>query len=236
MLPRIAIALVMLVLASYFDIKSREVQDKFWIPFAAIGTVLTAYDFYAGTPGFNLIELALAIGFTSILAWGAYFLHLYGGADAKAISTLSVIFPIYETSSFHRLGALTTLTNSILLTALLPVALIILNLVKLSRGEKIFQGFEEESRFAKFKAMFLGLRRKEAGKYDFSMENSAEGRRRFHFSLGKIDEDFATGRDIWVTPGIPLLVFVLLGFIITLGYGDILFPIVSFFFRLFYRT
>jgi preflagellin peptidase FlaK len=223
----------MLVLASYLDIKSREVQDKFWIPFAALGTILTAYDFYVGSPGFNLIELALAIGFTSVFAWGAYFLHLYGGADAKAISTLSVIFPIYETSSFHRLGALTTLTNSVLLTALLPIALVALNLVKLSRGEKIFQGFEEEGRFAKIQAMFLGLRKKEAGKYDFPLENSAEGRRRFDFSLGKIDEDFATGEDVWVTPGIPLLVFVFLGFIVTLGYGDVLFAIMSFFFRLF---
>lgn len=226
----------MLVLASYFDLRSREVQDKFWIPFVAIGSALTAYDFYVGTPGFNLIELALAIGLTSVLAWGVYFLHLYGGADAKAISTLSVIFPIYETSSLHRLGALATLTNSILLTALLPVVFMTLNLVKLYKGDDIFQGFEEESRLAKFKATFLGLRKKEAGKYDFPMEMSAEGRRRFHFSLGKIDEDFATGKDVWVTPGIPLLVFVLLGFIITLGYGDILFLIVSFFFRLFYRT
>lgn len=218
----------MLAIASYFDIKEREVQDKFWIPFFAAGSIFTAYDFYLGIVGYDLFQLAIAIGLTSALSWGAYFLHLYGGADAKAITALSLIFPIYQTqNAFHIFGALMTFTNSILLTALLPLFFLIVNSLKISRGEKIFEGFEKESKASKFKAIFLGTRRKQAGRFDFSLEKTVDGRRRFYFSLGKVDEDFATGKDIWVSPGIPLLVFVLLGFIAMLLFGDILFIILS---------
>ena len=231
MLPGIVIAGIMLAMASYFDIKYREVQDKFWIPFFIIGAVLTAYDYYIGTPGFALVPLALSIGLTSGIAWAAYFLHLYGGADAKAIMVLSLLFPVYQdVQSLHGFGAFMSFTNSILLTALLPAAFLLINLGKMSKGGKIFQGFEEESGFSKFKALFLGYRRKQAGKYDFSLEKIVDGKKRFHISLGKIDEDFTKGSDIWVTPGIPLLVFVLLGFIVTVVVGDLLF---TFFLTLF---
>jgi len=105
------------------------------------------------------------------------------------------------------------------------------NLFKIAKGEKIFEGFED-SKASKIKALFLGTRRKQAGRFDYSIEKLAEGKKMFNISLGKIDEDFATGNDIWVSPGIPLLVFVLLGFITTVLFGDLLFTIL----RSIYRT
>lgn len=222
-------------MSSYFDMKSREVQDKFWIPFFIIGVAVTAYDSYIGTQGYELIPLVLSIGLTSGIAWGAYFLHLYGGADAKAITTLSVVFPIHNNvPSLHGFGAFMSFTNSILLTAMLPMAFLLVNLVMAFKGDRIFQGFEGESNFAKFKALFLGYRRKRVGQYDFSLERIVDGKRRFHFSLGKIDEDFAKGSDIWITPGIPLLVFVLLGFLVTVAFGDLLFFIFATVFKFFF--
>jgi preflagellin peptidase FlaK len=235
LLHRIVIALIMLGIASYLDLKSREVPDKFWIPFFVIGALLTGFDF-VNTPGYDILQLAVAIGLTSALSWAAYFLHLYGGADAKAITTLSLLLPIYNSATtFHSFGALTTFTNSILLSVLLPIFFLLLNLSKIARGEKIFKGFED-STTSKIKAVFLGTRRKQAGRFDYSLEKVIEGKRRFNISLGKIDEDFATGKDIWVSPGIPLLVFVLLGFIATVSYGDLLFTMLSSIFSIIYRT
>ena len=222
----------MLVAASYLDLKSREVPDKFWIPFGIIGASFTAYDFYLGTPGYDILQLAVAIGLVSALSWAGYFLHLYGGADAKATTALSFLFPIYSSAGMlHSFGALAAFTNSVLLSALLPVFFLLVNLFKIAKGEKIFEGFED-SKASKIKALFLGTRRKQAGRFDYSIEKLAEGKKMFNISLGKIDEDFATGNDIWVSPGIPLLVFVLLGFITTVLFGDLLFTIL----RSIYRT
>ena len=221
----------MLVAASYLDLKSREVPDKFWIPFGITGASLTAYDSYVGTPGYDILQLAVAIGLVSALSWAGYFLHLYGGADAKAITALSLLFPIHSSlGMLHPFGALTAFTNSVLLSALLPVFFLVVNLFKIIKGEKIFEGFED-SRASKIKALFLGTRRKQTGRFDYSMEKKVEGKKTFNISLGKIDEDFAVGKDIWVSPGIPLLVFVMLGFIATVLFGDLLFTILGSIYR-----
>ncbi|MBM3898369.1 MAG: hypothetical protein FJ358_07610 [Thaumarchaeota archaeon] len=236
LLHRIVIALVMLGIASYLDVKSREVPDRFWIPFFAIGAILTSYDFYLSTSGYDILQLAVAIGLTSGLSWAVYFLHLYGGADAKALTTLSILFPIYSSAAtFHGFGALTAFTNAILLSALLPIFFLLLNAFKIAKGEKIFQDFDD-GKASKIKAAILGTRRKHAGRFDYSLEKTVDGKRRFNISLGKIDEDFATGSDIWVSPGIPLLVFVLLGFIATILFGDLLFTMLSSIFSMIYRT
>ena len=225
----------MLIAASYLDIKSREVPDKFWIPFFIIGASLTALDFYMGTPGYDLLQLVVGIGLVSALSWAAYFLNLYGGADSKALTVLSFLFPMYSSAGMlHSFGALATFTNSVLISALLPVLFLLVNLSKIVNGENIFEGFED-SRVSKFKAMFLGTRKKQAGRFDYSLEKIVEGKRKFNLSIGKIDEEFATGRDIWASPGIPLLVLVLAGLIVTILYGDLLFTMISGIFKLIYR-
>ncbi len=235
LLHRIVIALVMLIAASYLDIRSREVPHKFWIPFFIIGVSLTVYDFYMGTPGYDLLHLAFAIGLVSALSWAAYFLNLYGGADWIALTVLSFLFPIYSSAGmFHSFGALAAFTNSVLLSGLLPMLFLLVNLFKVIKGEKIFEGFED-SRSSKIKAMFLGTRKKHVGRFDYSLEKIVDGKRKFNLAKGIINEDFATGKDMWTSPGIPLLVLVLAGFIVTILFGDLLFTMISSIFRLVYR-
>ncbi len=54
------------------------------------------------------------------------------------------------------------------------------------------------------------------------LEKRKDNQKKFNISLLSEDEDFAEGEDIWVTPGIPLLIFITIGFIIAVFYGDLL--------------
>ena len=235
MLHRIVIALVMLIVASYLDIKSREVPYKYWIPFFIIGASLNFYDYYVGTPGYDLPQLAVGIGLVSVLAFAVSFLNLYGWADAMALTALSFLFPIYiSPGMLHSFGAVAAFTNSVLLSVLLPMFLFLLNLIKIVKGEKIFEGLEDNY-LSKIKAMFLGTRKKQVGRFDYSLEKKVEGKRKFNLSIGKILEEFAKGEDMWVSPGIPQLVLVLAGFVATILYGDLLFTMISSIFKLIYR-
>lgn len=48
-----------------------------------------------------------------------------------------------------------------------------------------------------------------------------KGKRKFDLSLLKDEDFFLTGKDVWGTPGIPLLLFMTGGFVAMLLIGDI---------------
>ena len=55
-----------------------------------------------------------------------------------------------------------------------------------------------------------------------SIEKNINGKKKFVFSLLENEIEFIENKDIWVTPSIPLIVFILFGYIISILYGDIL--------------
>jgi preflagellin peptidase FlaK len=142
----------------------------------------------------------------------------------KALVTISLIVPVYYPLNYlHPFTFLTSLTNGVFLTISLPVIFFVLNIARLIRGKDIFSGFEGEKLWRKTLACFLGYRVSKAEKSHFlmSLEKKVDDKKRFHISLLK-DEDFTSGQDLWVTPGIPLLIFISLGFASTVLFGDFL--------------
>ena len=156
------------------------------------------------------------------MAFGFYFLGFYGGADAKAILLVSIGLPLYQGRSIHPFTGLSTLTNGLLFSLILPLAILIYNLTQLIRGRNIFEGFDCESHLRKFLALFFGVRLKNAKnkKFWFIMEEKNHVRRfkfgLFSLELSEIDRD-----DVWATPGIPLLIFITAGFIHYIFLGDL---------------
>ncbi|MEM3419508.1 MAG: hypothetical protein QW806_04695, partial [Nitrososphaerota archaeon] len=65
----------MLLIASYEDIKTREINDEIWIIFSPIGIIIT---------------FIIAIIISIII----YYSKFVGGADSKALITLSFLDPI----------------------------------------------------------------------------------------------------------------------------------------------
>ncbi|MEE8114448.1 MAG: prepilin peptidase [Nitrososphaerales archaeon] len=217
----------MLLLVSFLDLRYREIPDKIWIPFGSLGIVFILIDAISQNGSFSPFLIALSVGLTGVIAFGIYYLGFYGGADAKALLTLSIIIPLYSSeSSFHPFTSLATLSNSLLLTLSVPIFMFIRNAFSLARGNKIFLGFEEERFISKIIVMFLGFRARKANGFVFGLEKEMNGRKKFDLAINRMDDEYARGSDLWVTPGLPLLVFITLGFFSLFVVGDLIFLII----------
>ncbi len=232
-IARLVIALGMLLYGSYYDWKSREVSDRVWILSSVAGISVQAYETFFLGNSVDISAVAISIGTTSAAAYAFYKLGFFGGADGKALVALSLILPTYSSPlSLHSFAPLTVLTNGVILTVFLPLAYAIRNLITIGSGDTLFQGFESEPLWKKTAVCFLGYRTKEAKpeNFMFSLEKELDGRKVLSISLLK-DEDFASGLDVWVTPGIPLLIFFTAGFILLILRGDLIAVILTWLLR-----
>src|SRR5208283_4994591 len=89
-------------LGSYYDMKTREVSDRVWLAYAPIGIALTVAHLAIDTS--TLILVALSAGITVLIAFGLFYLGLFGGADAKAILCLGATMPLAPTSYHTIIG------------------------------------------------------------------------------------------------------------------------------------
>ncbi|MBI4258530.1 MAG: prepilin peptidase [Thaumarchaeota archaeon] len=220
------IILVTLSVASIYDLWKREVPDKVWLIFGAIGSAATALDIFSGR--LQLIVLFASVGITTVFSTGLYYLRFYGGADAKALIAASLTLPFYEPTNFiHPLAPIMILANGTLLLIGLPVLFSLFNLIQIVRGKHIFQGFESESWWRKAAACSIGYRAglKRVRRFHLTLEKVEEGVKKFDFSLLRDDDMFVEKGDRWVTPGLPLIVFLLVGAVALALYGDLTVPI-----------
>jgi len=221
---RLTLCGAMFIISAYFDLKSREVDDKLWWIFGVLGLALTATELFIGySPNLPLylISTALAGG----VGYALYYLGFYGGADAKALLVCALLTPLFDRNLIlHPFTPLIVLVNSAILTTALAIYYGISNLIRILKGEKIFEGLEHEPHYRKALACLLGFRAKgRIGPFYFQMEKEEEdGKRRFDFALLQAYEEFTTKEDVWVTPGIPLLAFMAAGFVVTVVFGDLL--------------
>jgi archaeal preflagellin peptidase FlaK len=218
----------MLLFTSYSDMKKREVEDKVWIVFGGGGVVLQVYEIYSHETG--IVALALSLVLATVIGMGLFFFGFYGGADGKALIVLGILVPVFTPRiGLYSIAPLIVLTNGVLLSILLPVVILFLNVSRLLRRQRIFDGFQEPW-YRKAVACFLGY--KQTGKpreFQFSMEKETNSEnpeaKKFQFSM--MQEDFETKGNTWVTPGIPLLVFFTAGYFVMLVYGDVVIAIVQ---------
>lgn len=225
----------MLLYTSYLDLKKREVEDKVWIVFGLVGALLQTYAVLNGETG--VVQLALALVLATAIGMGLYFFGFYGGADGKALIVIGILVPHFvPNTGLYTIAPLMILTNGILISILLPIAILLFNILRLLRKRQIFEGFAEPFH-RKILACFLGY--KQTGKprdFQFLMEktvpdgDSGVEVRKFDFSLMR--DDFETKSGTWVTPGIPLLVFFTAGYFAMLFYGDLVIGLIQFVARL----
>jgi preflagellin peptidase FlaK len=218
---RILLALLMLSIATIFDIWKREIHDVLWIIFGAAAVVLIVFspnplDVLKNT-GISLIIAPLAI-----VVWR---MGVFGGADALGLIVLAALSPQMSLSA-NIVTPFTTLTNSAILSIAPIFVNVVRNLIAISNHENIFEGFEE-TRLKKTLAMFFGYRAKNP-KYSFSIERRDGNSKKLDFSLKHAENDqFCNTSDTWVTPGIPYMVYITAGFVVQLLFGDIIFNIIG---------
>ncbi|SPC34501.1 putative Archaeal preflagellin peptidase FlaK [Candidatus Nitrosocaldus cavascurensis] len=221
----------MLVVASIMDIRKREISDKVWIVSFTVGlTIIIVGLFTDNTFAMMfqqqqyIIRYALSIGITSPLAYIAYRSWLFGGADAKALIVISAILPFYEMKySIHGIPALTILTNACMLTLVHILHNISRNTIAVIKGKDIFDGFDGETKLRKAIAFMIGFIAKRPRGYLFPIEESKGDKRMFTLSP-KAYSDYVheSARDIWVTPALPFIVYMTIGFLLMLYVGDVL--------------
>lgn len=221
---RVATIALTLMCASYFDWRFREIDDRLWIVSGVIGAILTTMGILIGVSWEKIILIAASIGVTSAAALGLYYANLYGGADAKALIVISVIMPIrLPDFPIHPFTALYSFTNGLIISVVLPIFFLFYNATRILKGERVFEGFEGESTIRKIFACLIGTLCRDAKQKRFwsPMERRVDGKRKFYFSPF-IDVDVEIDRDVmWMTPGIPLLIFITAGFVVSLFFGDI---------------
>ena len=229
---RVALISATMIYSSYSDWISREVDDKVWIVSGIVGGILTTLDLVL-IWSFRYLTLTLiSIAIGCILAYAFYYFGFYGGADAKAIMVISISLPLYyPPMRLHPFTGLASLSNGLLLSLIIPISMLILNLSTILRGEKIFEGFEHESKIRKLAAIFLGMKVKDARRRRFwlPLEEERNGRRYFSFNILTFELKKPERDDCWVTPGLPLLLFITAGFLTFILLGDVIYIIASIF-------
>jgi len=94
-------------------------------------------------------------------------------------------------------------------------------LFRIIKGEKIFEGFEHEPLWKKLYVMAIGY--KTHGKCNWKffriIEEKIEEKRVFKLHGLETKSDLSN-TEIWITPVIPFIVLMFLGFVISLFFGD----------------
>ena len=195
-------ALTMLSVASYFDIKTRQVDDRIWLIFAIPGIVLY---FLAPLPPFTTIFF-LVIGAIIGITW--FLTHAFGQADGLAIIALAVVLPIFDELPVSVLVALTT---TVLLGLFGTFYNIAYNLSDMLHGN-LFHGINEKLH-RKILA-FLTMHRKRS--YEkFVIPSQTGDKFSFHFKPNP-DEDFAGDFTGYVSSAFPLVPFMLVALVLFL--------------------
>lgn len=237
------VSLVFLVIAAVYDLRVREVPDKVWLGYGLIALAITALRLYSGFE--SIYPMTISIVSSVILSVVMAHLGVFGGADAKALICLSVAVPLVPVGfRYVVLWFLAPFFPLIILALgyLLSFSMILFFTIRnicdyLRYGTSMFDGFHDESFVKKIFVVLTGYRCQlevvKAARFLYPMErivHSKEGlRRRFDLSFGIAEEkdaslsSFLKGLPsvgnpsiIWVTPGLPMIVFFLLAVIVVI--------------------
>ncbi|MCU4717535.1 prepilin peptidase [Halapricum hydrolyticum] len=152
------VAVPVLGWAAIRDVKTRRVPNETWLPLIALGIGLLFWDglaVWADTAwmltvdGLDIgveawpagetvqsfaVRAAISVGFLVPFSYVFWWFGGFGGADAKALMALAILFPVYPVFYFPSITlpwfeatlgvfALTILSNTVLVGAVYPVAL-----------------------------------------------------------------------------------------------------------------
>ncbi len=245
---RVLLCLVFLIYASWSDFKTREVSNWVWAIFAPLAFILTSLQFFIFAPGLLQIYV-LSFVVTSALSITIFYAGAFGGADAKALISLSLALPFYPADILQpysrvvsplsqMLFTITVFSNAVLLAALSVLYILARNLLWKQKNKKnLFEGFEKESKWRKILVLLCGYKvdiaELEKKEHLYPLEDFDENERKLlvvpkdedrEEIVERIQKAKREGRlqnGVWATPGLPMLIFVTIGLIVALVYGDI---------------
>ncbi|SFG99720.1 preflagellin peptidase FlaK [Halopelagius inordinatus] len=132
--------------AAWRDVETRRVPSVAWYPLVALGVVLLAWDAVGHLSLSTLadrlffVRVGVSLLFVAPLSYAFWYLGGFGGADAKALITFSILLPTFPTyylpgialpAEATTLGvfSMTILTNTVIFAAGYPLAMAARNLL-----------------------------------------------------------------------------------------------------------
>ena len=238
-LIRVLISTVMLAYTSWIDVKTREIYDIVWISFGALGLAIGIYEVVTGS--LQIIDIAFPVAFSTALSLLLGRVGLFGFADVEAFIVLSILNPVPSRSIKPFFGVtslihpLTLFSNSALAGASFSIVLLAMNLFKMFRGVNLFDGLERDSTLRKMVLMATGMKMNiskiRGPPFQYPLETMEEEGRGIIVMPDIQDDDAANeifrklenegGDEVWVSYTLPFLVFILIGYILTLVVGDL---------------
>jgi preflagellin peptidase FlaK len=249
-LLKVLVTIVILGYSCITDWKIRRAPNQLWYILGGIGLVFGLYGFWRNDFDLNfIIWFAVGVLFIYALVYIIFRVGGFGGADAKALIAMAIMFPAPMHPMLELLGndfpaaggimspvfGLTVLGNAVALNIVVPLGMLLYNLATTSPGELMsnpvgaFTGYR--ARISELKGKHLRLMHH----YD---ETDDKVSRHWVFKGSEID-DYAVdelakwekagkiGDKVWVTPKLPFLIPIALGFLVGVFYGDILMTVIS---------
>jgi preflagellin peptidase FlaK len=247
----VVLSLVFFVVGSISDIKTREVDDKIWLTYGSLGTALTVLRLILDPSRLMLTGVSVAI--VLLISIGLVYFGLTGGADAKAIICLGLTLPLPPNSLQPLLGfvhpffPIVVVMMGFICSGLTALWFGMRNTALYMKvGRRMFAGLEDESNWRKALAFLSGYPTRvsnlKSKLYLYPIEEVTRSgarrsmKRHFRFFVdAETDRDELVskfiravgrprgGRTVWVTPGLPMLLFILVGLIVALVIGDPIF-------------
>jgi preflagellin peptidase FlaK len=249
-LAALILSVGVLTVASLSDLKTREVSNKFWLVYGPVSAVLFIARIALSLDAAPI--LLVSGGAAIVVAFLLFQFGVMGGADSKALMCLglalpiapSFLLPLWQAPLIFYPFPIATLVNSFLLSISMAFILLGKNLLgRFSGSRDLFRGFEKESIIRKilivltsYKTSFNVL---QSSTHLYPAEQVAivdsHPTRHFHL-VSNVEEErdkavaslqgfkdqglFSDG--VWVTPGLPHLVFITASLAVTIVIGDLL--------------
>ena len=201
--------LIILILASHQDIKTREISIKYPIAISIIGISSIIYEFFV-IKTLKPFDIFVSIISGIIIFSIIYITGLMGYGDAFIYLSLAIAFPYIKLLP----AIIDIFMNSILLSAFIPLILFIYNL----KNIKYLKSIKD------IPLMFTSYpkRKSEIGKFEIIVKE--KDRKRIIFNVEKVDFSKPENSEeiVWVTYGLPFVIFITIGFVAYFFYGNIL--------------
>lgn len=239
------LVLTMLGYASYKDLRTREINDILWVAFGALGLALDVYE--VATNSMPLLDLALPLIFMVLFALLSGYLGFFGGADLFAFMILGLLQPSTPRLVGSYMGFApiffpsTLISNSIVVAASASILVLLENLSSKDRDSQ-FSGHEAEPVWRKL-VLLISARRVDISEvrgppfqypleYRDSETNELKLQLRPDLDDGraiKIIEDLRglNRPKIWVSHTLPFLFALLVGYIVSVTFGDVILSVIS---------
>jgi len=231
--------------SAYSDLKTREVSNRVWITYLPLAAMVLALRLFFD-PQLSVISV-ISIAVTTCLSLIMFYIGIFGGADAKAFICLSLALPANPLpmkslfSSPNPIFPVMVLYTTYFLSASTIFYILTRNIAwKYVKQKELFDDIEKLSPLKKLLAVLTGyktdLKTLQQKVYLYPMEEASTQNGIVHRSLrlfvsAETDRDaaikslkdfmdFNQRSEVWVTPGMPLLLFALLALLLNGLLGD----------------